>query len=87
MLEEPKNVNFKLFNMSVGNMNLKLDSREATDSDVKILSIENGSESLGYIKPGEMFYLIVGDAATQMDRLSDLGFGEPIQLDANGDPL
>jgi hypothetical protein len=53
VLEEPKNVAFKLFNMSVGNMNLKLDFKEATASDVKILSIENGTESLGYIKPGE----------------------------------
>jgi hypothetical protein len=53
VLEEPKNVKFKIYNMSIGNMNLKLDFKEAKECDVKILSIENGSENLGYIKPGD----------------------------------
>ncbi len=33
-----------------------------------------------YINPHKMYYLIVGDAATQLDRLDDLGFGEPVLL-------
>ncbi|WZL88537.1 pitrilysin family protein [Salinimicrobium sp. 3283s] len=33
-----------------------------------------------YINPDKMYYLIVGDAATQLDRLEDLGFGEPVLL-------
>ena len=33
-----------------------------------------------YINPDKMYYLIVGDAATQLDRLDDLGFGEPVLL-------
>jgi zinc protease len=33
-----------------------------------------------YIHPDKMIYLIVGDAATQMDKLEKLGFGKPILL-------
>jgi zinc protease len=46
---------------------------EMTMEDVKAL-IEN------YIKPNQMIYLIVGDAETQMSKLIDLGFGEPLLL-------
>lgn len=31
-----------------------------------------------YADPGKMIWLVVGDAETQMDRLEQLGFGEPI---------
>ncbi len=33
-----------------------------------------------YIRPDKMIYLIVGDAATQLDKLENLGFGKPIIL-------
>ncbi|MDH7913060.1 pitrilysin family protein [Winogradskyella sp. SYSU M77433] len=33
-----------------------------------------------YIKPNQMIYLIVGDAATQLDKLEALGFGKPVLL-------
>lgn len=33
-----------------------------------------------YIKPNQMIYLIVGDAATQLDKLEGLGFGKPVLL-------
>jgi len=33
-----------------------------------------------YITPDKMFYLIVGDAATQMKPLKSIGFGDPILL-------
>lgn len=36
------------------------------------------------IRPDEMIYLVVGDAATQLDGLKSLGFGDPILLDADG---
>ncbi len=37
-----------------------------------------------YLHPDKMFYLVVGDAKTQMEKLKDLGFGEPILLDKDG---
>lgn len=36
-----------------------------------------------YINPDKMIYLIVGDAATQLERMSELGFGTPVLLNAN----
>ena len=33
-----------------------------------------------YVDPNKMYYLIVGDAATQLNKLDELGFGEPILL-------
>ena len=36
------------------------------------------------IRPDEMIYLVVGDAATQLEGMKSLGFGDPILLDANG---
>ncbi|HSG67924.1 MAG TPA: hypothetical protein VK994_04405, partial [Bacteroidales bacterium] len=31
-----------------------------------------------YIDPSKMYYVVVGDAATQMEPLANLGFGEPV---------
>ena len=50
---------------------------------LKIYDINNkSSESLAkkYINPNRMYYLIVGDAKTQLDKLGQLGFGNPILL-------
>ncbi|MDP5094020.1 MAG: insulinase family protein [Polaribacter sp.] len=33
-----------------------------------------------YINPTKMIWLVVGDAATQLERMKELGFGEPILL-------
>lgn len=33
-----------------------------------------------YVNPNQMYYVIAGDAATQMDALEKLGFGKPILL-------
>jgi len=35
-----------------------------------------------YANPDKMIYLVVGDAATQMDRLEQLGYGKPVLLNA-----
>jgi len=40
-----------------------------------------------YIRPDEMIYLVVGDAATQLEGMKSLGFGDPILLDTNGNPV
>ena len=33
-----------------------------------------------YVNPNKMIWLVVGDAETQLKRMKDLGFGEPIIL-------
>ena len=40
-----------------------------------------------YINPGQLIYVIVGDAATQMHRLKDCGLGTPVQLDRDAVPV
>ena len=42
----------------------------------------NGIKELAnkYINPNKMIWLVVGDAATQLERLKALGFGEPILI-------
>ncbi|MBS4034627.1 MAG: insulinase family protein [Ignavibacterium sp.] len=37
-----------------------------------------------YIIPDKMIYLIVGDASTQLEPLKNLGFGDPVLLDREG---
>ncbi len=40
-----------------------------------------------YIKPDNMIYLVVGDAKTQLEPLKELGFGEPVLLDREGNRI
>lgn len=40
-----------------------------------------------YLNEDEMIYLIVGDAKTQLERIKELGYGEPILLDKQGHPI
>jgi len=40
-----------------------------------------------YIDPERMIYLVVGDAATQLEGLKQLGLGDPILLDKDGNPV
>lgn len=40
-----------------------------------------------YVDPERMIYLVVGDAATQLEGLKQLGWGDPILLDKDGNPV
>ena len=40
-----------------------------------------------YINPNQMIYLVVGDAATQLDKLEQLGFGKPVLLNPTFEAL
>lgn len=40
-----------------------------------------------YLHPDKMVYLVVGDAKTQVEKLNDLGFGQPILLDKEGNKV
>jgi len=40
-----------------------------------------------YIDEQDMIYVVVGDAKSQLERLEDLGYGEPIVLDRDGTEL
>ncbi|MBC2846043.1 M16 family metallopeptidase [Winogradskyella flava] len=47
--------------------------KNMTIEDIKVLIEE-------YVKPNQMIYLIVGDAATQLEKLENLGFSKPVLL-------
>ena len=53
-------------------------NREDVVRNMTIAEIQRLAQK--YVNPNGMIYLIVGDAATQMDRLKALGFGDPILL-------
>jgi len=40
-----------------------------------------------HMDESEMIWVIVGDGATQRERIEDFGYGEPIELDRQGNPL
>jgi len=40
-----------------------------------------------YIKPDGMRYIVVGDKATQMEGLKELGLGDPVILDREGNEI
>ncbi len=40
-----------------------------------------------YVRPNAMNYVVVGDAATQLERLEQLGYGEPVRLNGRLDAL
>ena len=58
------------------------------EETIRSMTLERHRElAQEYLRPDRMIYLVVGDAATQMAPLADLGLGEPIQLDVEGSPV
>lgn len=55
-----------------------LKKREQQVENMTVEDIKGLSDQL--LNPDQMIYLIVGDAATQMNRMKDLGYGAPILL-------
>ena len=55
---------------------------------VEALSVEDMQAlAEAFIRPGAMNYVIVGDAESQLPRLAELGFGEPILINEQVDAL
>ncbi|MEO2064403.1 MAG: pitrilysin family protein [Christiangramia sp.] len=54
--------------------------QEGLVNNMSLLQIQELAEK--YVNPDKMYFLIVGDAETQLDRLSELGLGDPILLNS-----
>ncbi len=55
---------------------------------VREMTVDRVRELAGrHLRTDEMIWLVVGDAATQKDRLRALGLGEPVMLDRTGRPI
>ena len=57
--------------------------REELVNKLDILDIQDLAKK--YINTNRMYYLIVGDAETQLEKLDQLGFGKPILLNPEKD--
>lgn len=59
----------------------KPDYVKTREGVVKAMTLDRIKElSTKYLDPDHMIWLVVGDAKTQMPRLKELGFGEPVRL-------
>ncbi len=52
--------------------------REQKVEELGVLDIQDLANK--YVDPDRMYYLIVGDAETQLEKLKNLGYGEPVLL-------
>jgi len=61
---------------------------ELQQKALSTLTLEQAKATIGkYINRDKMIYLVVGDAESQLPRMKELGLGEPIVLDKNGDVI
>ncbi len=59
----------------------KPDYAKQRESIVKAMTVAQIKDLSGkYLDPNKMIWLVVGDAKTQLPRLKELGFGEPILI-------
>ena len=65
----------------ITSFNLPLDYVKKEENIIRNMTIESHKRlAEKYIVPDKMIYLIVGDAATQLEPLKELGFGDPILI-------
>lgn len=63
---------------NISNYGYADDYAKQREDIVKAMTVEDiKALAEKYLNPNKMIYLVVGDAATQMDKLQGLGFGKP----------
>jgi zinc protease len=73
---------------SISRFDLPLDYIERSQQELLSLTLEDFHTTIDrYIDESRMVYVVVGDGATQLTRVRQLGYGDPILLDVNGEPL
>jgi zinc protease len=73
---------------NIATYNLPYDYVKERENFVRNINLEQHKElAQEYIEPFKMTYLIVGDAKTQLEPLKKLGFGKPVMLDRDGNPI
>ncbi len=64
------------------------DFKAKRQAELDGLTLEEAKALIGkYIDPAGMRYIIVGDKATQLEGLKELGLGDPVILDKSGDEI
>ncbi len=73
---------------NISSYDLPTDYVALEQQQLQDLSLQQASELFGkYMDPQKMIYLVVGDAETQLERLGELGLGDPVLLDRKGEPV
>ena len=66
---------------NIANYGMKADYISDREETVNNMTKERISELANtYVNPNKMIWLIVGDAETQLNRMKELGYGEPVLL-------
>jgi zinc protease len=72
----------------ISRFELPLDYIEKEQQELMALTLDQLRGTIGrYMNEQRMAYVIVGDGETQKKRLSGLGYGKPIVLDVDGNPV
>lgn len=72
----------------VSKFDLPFDFVEKEQAQLESMTVEEAQQIYQkYADEQQMIYVIVGDAATQLERVKEFGYGDPIRLDRKGNPL
>jgi zinc protease len=72
----------------ISTYNLDADFKAERQAELDGMTLEEAKQIISkYIKPDGMRYIVVGDKATQMEGLKELGLGDPVILDREGNEI
>jgi len=72
----------------IAKYNLPFDYVKDQESQIKEMTLDTHKNiAQKYIHTDKMIYLIAGDAATQLEKVKELGLGDPILLDKDGNVI
>ncbi|EMR01377.1 Peptidase M16 inactive domain protein [Cesiribacter andamanensis AMV16] len=72
---------------TISTFNMPKDYMQRNQSLIRNMDLQNSKALIRqYMNPSQMVFLVVGDAQSQLSRMSELGLGKPIVLDRNGAP-
>lgn len=66
---------------NISNYNFPVDYAKQREAIVRNMTVDDiKALAKTYLRPDQMIYVIVGDAATQLNKLEELGYGKPVLL-------
>ncbi len=72
--------------LEISTYNLPADYKARRANELNNMTLGNAKSLISkYIAPKEMRFIVVGDKATQLEGLKELGLGDPVILDRNGE--
>jgi zinc protease len=73
---------------TISTYNMPKDYMQRNQRLIRTMSLQDSKALMErFMNPNEMVFLVVGDAQSQLGRLSELGLGKPVLLDRTGTPV